>query len=335
MKTALITGITGQDGSYLAELLLEKGYSVHGLVRSVSVPNTKRIDHIKNDLHIHHGDMTDTFCLDQLVEQVHPWEVYNLAALSHVGLSFSTPEYTAQVDALGTLRILEAVRRNSRQYTCKVYQASTSELFGGINMPAGGYNEKSPFHPRSPYGVAKQYAFWIAKNYRESYNMFVCNGILFNHESPRRTETFVTKKIVEWCKRFDPTEAFIPLQLGNLDTKRDWGHSIDYVRSMWMILQHDKPDDWVVATGKTYSVRTFVEKCFAYIGRPIEWDKASNGQESGFWENQVVVQQNPEFFRPADVDVLKGDSSKITRELGWMPSYDLDALISDMFEVDF
>jgi len=333
MKKALVTGIGGQDGSYLAELLLEKGYEVHGLVRSASTPNTSRIDHIRGSLTLHYGDLTDALSMHTLVAQIQPDELYNLAAMSHVHMSFDQPLYTAHTDGIGTLNVLEAVRAISGQKACKVYQASTSELYGGMkyNMPETGYTEDSPFHPRSPYGCAKLYAYWIARNYREAYKMFVCNGILFNHESPRRTETFVTQKVIQWAKNWYWSGK--PLLIGNLDSKRDWGHSIDYVRAMWMILQQDTPDDFVIATGRAYSVREFIDETMGQLGRLVEW-KGSTGSEIGYIGGHEAIKQVPQYFRPSEVDILLGDSSKARSVLGWEPEYDLTTLIHDMLETD-
>ena len=331
IKKAIITGVTGQDGSYLSELLLSKEYEVYGLIRSSSTPNTSRIDHLigHSNFHLHYGDVTDPLCINEMILNIKPDEVYNLAAQSHVRTSFDIPLYTAQVDALGVLNILEAVRKIKPE--CKIYQASTSELFGGLYCGRHGYNELSPFHPRSPYGVSKLYAYWIARNYREAYNMFVVNGILFNHESPRRTETFVTKKIVEWIKRYVDNKQSTPLLLGNLDSKRDWGHAKDYVNTMWMMLQYHQSEDWVVATGKTYSIREFVTKCFAYVDIELKWQKL-NGLETALYNDELLICQDKDLFRPSEVNVLKGDNSKIKRVLQWEPEYDIDMLIKDMFE---
>jgi len=324
---ALVTGVTGQDGSYLSELLLEKGYEVHGLLRSSSTPNTSRIDHIKSDLILHYGDVSDALCINDLISVIHPDEIYNLAAMSHVHMSFGQPLYAANVDALGPLNILESVKRVDT--SIKVYQASTSELYGGMgyNMPETGYTEDSPFHPRSPYGVAKLYAYWIIRNYREAYNLFACNGILFNHESPRRTETFVTQKIITWFKkRFLSKETTDPLYIGNLDSKRDWGNAKNYVIAMWMMLQKKEPSDYVIATGVTYSVREFITLCSEFLNISIYWD-----ENTGYLEGEEVIIQDPSFMRPSEVDVLLGDSSKAQRELGWIPECNIFNLILDMF----
>ncbi len=347
MKKALITGITGQDGSYLAEFLLQKGYIVHGLKRRSSLFNTQRIDQIYQDPHIedrnfilHYGDMTDSLNITKLIQKIKPDEIYNLAAMSHVAVSFDMPEYTANVDAVGTLRILEAVRLLSLK--TKIYQASTSELYGKVQeIPQ---NENTPFYPRSPYGVAKLYAFWITKNYRESYKMFCSNGILFNHESPRRGETFVTRKITMGICNILLRNTN-KIYLGNLDASRDWGHALDYVKSMWLILQADKPDDWVIATGNTTSVRDFVIKCFNYYGIEIKFKGKGineigyvtkvNNDEFNFLLDKEVVKVDKKYFRPAEVDLLVGDSTKAKKELGWEPEYDLDDLIKDMMEKDF
>jgi GDPmannose 4,6-dehydratase len=350
MKKALITGITGQDGSYLAEILLEKGYEVHGIVRRSSTINTPRIDHlITNDsifnktLFTHHGDMTDANNLNDLVSRIQPEEIYNLAAQSHVKVSFEIPYSTAMVDAIGTLNVLESVRNHCP--TAKVYQASTSEMFGGIgyNMPENGYTEKSPFHPRSPYGCAKIYAYWITKNYREAYNIFGCNGLLFNHESPRRGETFVTRKITIWCARnYAAMKEGIkvePLQLGNLNAYRDWGHAKDYAKAQHLILQQNEPDDYVISTGETHTIREFVEKCFKYMDIEIEWfDDSDYGYPNEVGcikgKNFPVVAVNPKYFRPSEVEYLLGDSTKARKELNWKPEYTFDGLVNDMMKHD-
>ena len=353
MKVALITGVTGQDGSYLAELLLEKGYEVHGIKRRASSLNTQRIDHIYQDPHednprfkLHYGDLTDSLNITKIIQMCQPDEIYNLGAMSHVKVSFDVPEYVGQVDALGTLRILEAVRLLGLEKKTKIYQASTSELYGGMSEnknKKGFYDEKSPFYPRSPYGVAKIYGFWITKNYREAYEMFACNGILFNHESPRRGETFVTRKITRAVARIalGQKEKFY---LGNLDAKRDWGHAKDYVRMMWMILQADNPDDWVIATGQTTSVRDFVRLAFKEVG--IELEFKGNGLEEKAYilscahENyqieigKEVLSVDPLYFRPTEVDLLIGDPSKAREQLGWVPEYNLESLVKDMMKAD-
>tara|TARA_B110000971_G_scaffold166299_1_gene170380 strand:- start:2098 stop:3225 length:1128 start_codon:yes stop_codon:yes gene_type:complete len=353
MKVALITGITGQDGSYLAELLLEKGYEVHGIKRRSSSLNTDRIDHLYQDPHesnqrlkLHYGDLTDAMNLTRIIEECQPDEIYNLGAMSHVKVSFDTPEYVGNVDGLGTLRILEAVRLLGLEKKTRIYQASTSELYGGMpenKNDKGFYDENSPFYPRSPYGVAKIYGFWITKNYREAYNMFACNGILFNHESPRRGETFVTRKITRATARIalGLQDTFY---LGNLDAKRDWGHAQDYVRMMWMILQADQAEDWVIATGKTTTVREFVRLSFAEVGVELEFTGV------GIDEKAIVVKcNNPLFqieirkevlsidsayFRPTEVDLLIGDPTKAKEKLGWVAEHDLASLVKDMMQSD-
>jgi GDPmannose 4,6-dehydratase len=338
-KKALITGVTGQDGSYLAELLLAKGYEVHGIVRRSSSYNTARIDHLYNspifgkDFLTHYGDLTDANVLNDIMRKVKPDEVYNLAAQSHVKVSFEIPNYTAQVDALGTLHVLESVRNHCPD--ARVYQASTSELYGGLeyNMPAGGYTEESPFHPRSPYGVAKIYGYWITKNYREAYDTFACNGILFNHESPRRGETFVTRKITIWfadhCYRLQRGQEIKPLQIGNVNAFRDWGHAKDYVEAQWLILQQDKPDDYVISTGAAYSVKQFIEECFRIKNMTLEWH-GENDAEYATCNGVVVVQVNPKYYRPSEVPYLLGNPKKAVTQLGWTPKYDFKALVTDM-----
>ena len=348
MKKALITGITGQDGAYLAEFLLKKGYQVHGIKRRTSLFNTERIDHIYQDPHIknqnfilHHGDLTDSLNLTKIINQVLPDEIYNLAAMSHVAVSFDLPEYTANVDALGTLRILEAVRLLKLEKKVKIYQASTSELYGKVQeIPQ---NEQTPFYPRSPYGVAKLYGFWITKNYRESYNIFASNGILFNHESPIRGETFVTRKITRAISRI-ALGLQDKIYLGNLDSKRDWGHAKDYVKMMWMILQADKPDDWVIATGNTSSVREFLKLAFKYVDVEIEFSgkgikekgivTKSLNKSFKFKVGDEVVIVDPKYFRPSEVDILVGDASKAKKELGWEPLISLEELVDEMMESD-
>ena len=353
MKVALITGVTGQDGSYLAELLLEKGYEVHGIKRRASSLNTQRIDHIYQDPHednpkfiLHYGDLTDSLNITKIIQQCQPDEIYNLGAMSHVKVSFDVPEYVGQVDALGTLRILEAVRLLGLEKKTKIYQASTSELYGGMaenKNEKGFYDENSPFYPRSPYGVAKIYGFWITKNYREAYNMFACNGILFNHESPRRGETFVTRKITRAVARIALGQKD-KFYLGNLDAKRDWGHAKDYVRMMWMILQADKPEDWVIATGETTTVRDFVRLAFNEVGIELEF-KGEGVDERAYivscshekYQLEVgkeVLSVDPTYFRPTEVDLLIGDPSKAKKQLGWIPEHDLCALIKDMMQSD-
>ena len=328
MKVALITGITGQDGSYLAELLLSKGYEVHGIVRRSSLINTHRIDHIYNRINLHYGDLTDSTNIVRVIQKVKPDEIYNLGAQSHVKVSFEMPEYTADVDAVGTLRILEAVRLLGMEEDVRIYQASTSEMFGLVQeVPQ---KETTPFYPRSPYGCANVYGYWITKNYREAYNMYACTGILFNHESPRRGETFVTRKITQALSRIS-VGLQQHLYLGNLDAKRDWGHAKDFVRAMWLMLQQEKPEDYVIATGQQYSVREFVEKAAPYFGMKIEW-MGEGEKEVGFdWNTKKpVIYVDPKYFRPTEVESLLGDSSKAKKELGWEPEISFDELIEDM-----
>ena len=351
-KTALITGITGQDGSYLAEYLLKKGYFVHGIKRRSSLFNTARIDHLYQDPHdksrnfkLHYGDLTDSMNLTRIVEECRPDEIYNLGAMSHVKVSFDTPEYVGNVDALGTLRILEAVRLLGLENKTKIYQASTSELYGGMRKnknSKGFYDESSSFYPRSPYGVAKIYGFWITKNYREAYNMFACNGILFNHESPRRGETFVTRKITRAIAKI-ALGLQDKLYLGNLNAKRDWGHAKDYVRMMWMILQAKEADDWVIATGETNSVRDFVSLAFNEVGVKLEFkgkgleEKAYVAECNGDYKLDIgseVLSIDPNYFRPTEVDVLIGDPTKAKEKLGWVPEYSLKSLVKDMVGSD-
>lgn len=338
-KKALITGITGQDGAYLAEFLLEKGYEVHGIKRRTSLFNTDRIDHLYKDQHeenvrffLHYGDMTDSTNLIRIIQQVQPDEIYNLAAQSHVQVSFDTPEYTANADALGTLRILEAIRILGLEKKTKFYQASTSELYGLVQeVPQ---KETTPFYPRSPYAVAKLYGYWITVNYREAYGMYACNGILFNHESPLRGETFVTRKITRAVARFK-LGLQKKLYLGNLDAKRDWGYAKDYVEAMWLILQQDKPEDFVVATGYTTKVRDFVELAFREVGVEIAW-QGSGVEEKGIDKSsgQVVVEVDPRYFRPTEVDLLLGDPTKAKEKLGWEPKTDLAQLVQLMVQED-
>jgi len=330
MKTALITGITGQDGSYLAELLIEKGYMVHGIVRRASLINTHRIDHIFNHpyLKLHYGDLTDSANIIHIIQQTKPDEIYNLAAQSHVKVSFEMPEYTGNVDGLGTLRILEAVRILGMEKTCRIYQASTSELYGLVQeIPQ---KETTPFYPRSPYGVAKLYAYWIIKNYREAYGMYACTGILFNHESPRRGETFVTRKITKGLSKIS-TGLQDVLYLGNLNAKRDWGHARDFVEAMWMMLQQESPDDYVIATGEQYSVRAFVETAAPYFGMKIKWE-GEGLDEVGIDKitNRVVIKVDPKYFRPAEVETLLGDPTKAKTNLGWEPKITFNELVEDM-----
>lgn len=362
MKTALITGITGQDGSYLAELLLSQGYMVHGIKRRASSFNTHRVDHLYQDQHeksvnfkLHYGDLTDSMNVIRIIQEVQPDEIYNLGAMSHVKVSFDSPEYVANVDGIGTLRILEAVRILGLEKKTRIYQASTSELYGGMpenKNSKGFYDESSPFYPRSPYGAAKIYGFWITKNYREAYNMFACNGILFNHESPRRGETFVTRKITM------ATAAIAMgmqecLYLGNLEALRDWGHAKDYVRAMWLILQQEKPEDFVIATGVTTKVRDFVHMAFQQVGWTIRWE-GEGVNEIGILDsvdevkyeeatgktfdssllNKTLIQVDPQYFRPTEVDLLLGDPTKSKSQLGWEPEYDLAGLVEDMMISD-
>ena len=347
MKVALVTGITGQDGAYLAELLLKKGYQVHGIKRRSSLFNTGRIDHFYEDpqvphrhLTLHYGDLTDSTNLIRIIEEVQPDEIYNLAAMSHVHVSFETPEYTANADGIGTLRILEAVRLLGLIKKTKVYQASTSELYGLVQ--AVPQSETTPFYPRSPYAVAKMYAYWITVNYREAYNMFACNGILFNHESPQRGETFVTRKITRAVAKI-ALGLQDTLFLGNLNSKRDWGHAKDYVEGMWLILQQDVPEDFVLATGITTEIREFVRQAFAEAGIEVAF-RGKDENEEGYIvknigeykvkEGAVVVKVDPRYFRPTEVDLLIGDATKAKTKLGWIPKYDLAALVKEMVASD-
>jgi len=333
MKKAFITGITGQDGSYLAELLLDKGYEVHAITRRSSVFTTKRIDHILDhkSLYTYHGDLSDSSNLHRLITTIKPDEVYNLGAQSHVAVSFDVPEYTADVDALGTIRLLDAIRDLGKE--CKYYQASTSELYGGI-PGTEPQDENTPFYPKSPYGVAKLYSYWICVNYRESYDLFACNGILFNHESPRRGETFVTKKITKAVAKIYQGKQD-KLFLGNLDAKRDWGHAKDYVYAQWLMLQQDKPKDYVIATGETYTVRDFVELAFKEVGIDIIW-KGTNVNEKGIDKKSgaILVEVSPEYFRPAEVELLLGNPSLAEKELGWKRKISFQDLISMMVQYD-
>ena len=349
MKVALITGVTGQDGSYLAEFLLEKGYMVHGIKRRSSSLNTERIDHIYQDPHeenprfkLHYGDLTDSLNITKIIQMCQPDEIYNLGAMSHVKVSFEIPEYVGQVDALGPLRILEAVRILGLEKKTRIYQASTSELYGGMSdnkNEKGFYDENSSFYPRSPYGVAKMYGFWITKNYREAYNMFACNGILFNHESPRRGETFVTRKITRAVARIALGKQDI-LYLGNLDAKRDWGHAKDYVRMMWMILQTDKPEDWVIATGKSSSIRDIVKVAFSCVGIELDFFGQGDNEKAVVklctnpnYQVEIgkeVLNIDPNYFRPTEVDSLVGDATKAKEKLGWKPKIYLKELIHEM-----
>lgn len=348
MKKALVTGITGQDGSYLAELLIEKGYQVHGVKRRASSFNTERIDHLYEDPHtihpnliLHYGDLTDSSNLIRLISDIRPDEVYNLAAQSHVAVSFESPEYTADVDGLGTLRLLEAIRFLGLEKKTRFYQASTSELYGLVQeIPQ---TERTPFHPRSPYAVAKLYAYWITVNYREAYGVYACNGILFNHESPRRGETFVTRKITRALANISQGLQKC-LYMGNLDAKRDWGHAKDYVRMQWMMLQQHKPQDYVIATGVQYSVREFIEKASSALGVIIRW-KGEGENEIGVVESltkkhpgltigDVIVRIDARYFRPAEVETLLGDPAKAQEELGWIPEITLDEMIKEMMNHD-
>jgi GDPmannose 4,6-dehydratase len=338
-KVALVTGVTGQDGAYLSEFLLNKGYEVHGVKRRSSLFNTDRIDHLYHDMHekgrpfhLHYGDLTDSVNCLRLVQQIQPDEIYNLAAMSHVAVSFEMPEYTANADGIGTLRFLEAIRILGMEKKTKFYQASTSELYGGVRPHA--QNEETPFHPRSPYGVAKLYGFWITKNYRESYGIFACNGILFNHESPLRGETFVTRKITRAVAKIK-LGLQDTLYLGNMDAKRDWGHAKDYVEGMWLMLQAKKPDDFVLATGKTYTVRHFIELAFAEVGIKLAW-KGKGEKEKGIDKKtgKTLVAIDKRYYRPAEVDHLEGDPRKAQRVLGWKHKYDLKALVTEMVQSD-
>ena len=364
MKKALITGITGQDGSYLAELLLEKGYEVHGIKRRASSFNTQRIDHLYVDLHeknvkfkLHYGDLTDSTNIIRIIQEVQPDEIYNLGAMSHVKVSFDSPEYVANVDGIGALRILEAVRILGLEKKTKIYQASTSELYGGLpenKNEKGFYDEKSPFYPRSPYGVAKIYGFWITKNYREAYGMYACNGILFNHESPRRGETFVTRKITMAVSRIAKGKQDC-LYLGNLNAQRDWGHAKDYVEAMWRILQQDTPEDYVIATGLTTRVRDFIKMAFEQVGLYLRFEgsgveevgildtinfevyQKTTGNEnivSSLQLNKVMIKVDPNYFRPTEVDLLIGDPTKAKTKLGWEPKYNLQTLVEEMMVED-
>ncbi len=348
MKVALVTGITGQDGAYLAELLLSKGYMVHGIKRRSSLFNTQRIDHIYEDPHIdnqhfrlHYGDLSDSTNLIRIIQETQPDEIYNLGAMSHVKVSFDTPEYTANADGIGTLRILEAVRLLGLTKKTKIYQASTSELYGLVQeVPQ---KETTPFYPRSPYAVAKMYAYWITVNYREAYDMFACNGILFNHESPLRGETFVTRKITRGVAQM-ALGMQETLYMGNIDSKRDWGHAKDYVEAMWLILQQDQPEDFVISTGVTTTVRDFIKMAFTEVGVELEFSgegadetakvKSTSNPEYAFKVGQVVLQIDPTYFRPTEVDLLIGDNTKAKTKLGWTPKYTLDMLVKEMVAAD-
>ncbi len=348
MKRALVTGITGQDGAYLAELLLSKGYEVHGIKRRSSLFNTDRIDHLYQDPHVddrrlvlHYGDLTDSTNIIRIIQEVQPDEIYNLGAMSHVRVSFDSPEYVANVDALGTLRILEAVRILGLQKKTRIYQASTSELYGLVQETP--QKETTPFYPRSPYGVAKMYGFWITVNYREAYGMYACNGILFNHESPNRGETFVTRKITRAASRIA-----LGLQenvfLGNLNSKRDWGHAKDYVEAMWRMLQQDQPEDFVIATGVTTEIRDFVRLAFGHVGIELTFTgegvdevgavKACSNPEYQIEIGKEIVKIDPRYFRPTEVDLLLGDATKAQEKLGWKPEHDLQSLVADMMSSD-
>jgi len=336
-KVALISGITGQDGSYLAEFLLEKGYTVHGIKRRSSSFNTDRVDHIYQDPHsenarfkLHYGDLSDTSNLVRIVQETQPDEIYNLGAQSHVAVSFESPEYTADVDALGTLRLLEAIRILGLEKKTRFYQASTSELYGLVQETP--QRESTPFYPRSPYAVAKMYAYWITVNYREAYGIYACNGILFNHESPRRGETFVTRKITRGLANISQGLEDC-LYMGNIDALRDWGHAKDYVRMQWMMLQQDTPEDFVIATGKQYSVRQFIEWTAAELGMPLRWEGAGV-DEVGYWKDKPVVKIDPRYFRPAEVETLLGDPTKAKQKLGWVPEITAQEMCKQMVAAD-
>jgi len=338
MKKALITGITGQDGSYLTEFLLDKGYEVHGIIRRASSFNTGRIDHLYKDPHLndvrmflHYGDLTDSSNINRILETVEPHEIYNLGAMSHVKVSFEMPEYTGEVDGLGTLRMLDAIKESGLK--TKFYQASTSELFGGLPETAP-QNEKTPFYPRSPYAAAKMYAYWVTVNYREAYGLFACNGILFNHESPRRGETFVTRKITRAIADIMSGKQD-RLFLGNIDAKRDWGYAGDFVEGMWLMLQQDKPDDYVLATGETHTVREFCEIAFKHVGIDIVW-QGKGEKEKGIDRrtNKVLIEIDPKYFRPTEVDLLLGDPSKAREKLNWRPRVGFESLVKMMVDAD-
>jgi GDPmannose 4,6-dehydratase len=337
MKKAIITGVTGQDGSYLAEFLLSKGYEVHGIKRRTSLINTDRIDHLYQDPHVinqkfilHHGDLTDATCLIRIIKEVQPDEIYNLAAQSHVAVSFEEPEYTANSDALGVLRILEAIRILKLEKKTKFYQASTSELFG--NVQETPQNEKTPFYPRSPYGVAKLYAYWITVNYREAYGIYACNGILFNHESPVRGETFVTRKITRALTRIK-LGLQNELYLGNLDAKRDWGHAKDFVKAQWLMLQQEKPEDFVIATGNQHSVREFINLASKRLDMKIQWS-GRDLDEVGSHEGTNIIKIDPRYFRPTEVETLLGDSSKAKKKLNWAQKISFEQLVNEMVDED-
>lgn len=353
MKVALITGVTGQDGSYLAEFLLEKGYEVHGIKRRASSFNTQRIDHIFRDLHekdvkfkLHYGDLTDSTNIIRIIQEVQPDEIYNLGAMSHVKVSFDSPEYVANTDSIGTLRLLEAIRILGLTQKTRIYQASTSELYGGLpenKNEKGFYDENTPFYPRSPYGVAKIYAYWITVNYREAYGIYACNGILFNHESPRRGETFVTRKITMGAAKI-ALGLQDTLYLGNLNAQRDWGHAKDYIEAMWLMLQQDTPEDFVIATGKTTYIRDFVRMAFAELGIELEFSgeaenevgkvKSCTNPEYQLPIGKEVVKVDPNYYRPTEVDLLIGDPTKSNTKLGWQPKYDVQMLCKEMIESD-
>ncbi|MBW7675614.1 GDP-mannose 4,6-dehydratase [Chryseobacterium chendengshani] len=353
MKVALITGVTGQDGSYLAEFLLEKGYEVHGIKRRASSFNTQRIDHIFRDLHekdvkfkLHYGDLTDSTNLIRIIQEVQPDEIYNLGAMSHVKVSFDSPEYVANTDGIGTLRLLEAIRILGLTHKTRIYQASTSELYGGLpenKNKNGFYDESSPFYPRSPYGAAKIYAYWITVNYREAYGMYACNGILFNHESPRRGETFVTRKITMAAAKIALGLQDV-LYLGNLNAQRDWGHAKDYIEAMWLMLQQDTAEDFVIATGKTTYIREFVRMAFGELGIELEFSgeaenevgkvKSCSDQEYQLPLGKEIVKIDPTYYRPTEVDLLLGDPTKSKTKLGWKPQYDVKALCKEMVQSD-
>jgi GDPmannose 4,6-dehydratase len=336
-KVALITGVTGQDGSYLAEFLLEKGYTVHGIKRRASSFNTQRVDHIYQDPHVdnarfklHYGDLSDSSNLTRIIQETQPDEIYNLGAQSHVAVSFESPEYTADVDAMGTLRILEAIRILGLEKKTRFYQASTSELYGLVQETP--QKETTPFYPRSPYAVAKLYAYWITVNYREAYGMYACNGILFNHESPRRGETFVTRKITRGLANISQGLEDC-LYMGNIDALRDWGHAKDYVRMQWMMLQQDKPEDFVIATGVQYSVREFIEWTAEELGMSLRWDGAGV-DEVGYWGDKPILRIDPRYFRPTEVDTLLGDPSKAKEKLGWVPEITAREMCREMVDED-
>jgi GDPmannose 4,6-dehydratase len=338
MKKALITGVTGQDGSYLAEFLINKGYEVHGIKRRTSLINTKRIDHLYEDPHkpkrqfiLHHGDLTDSSALIRIIQEIQPDEIYNLAAQSHVAVSFEEPEYTANSDALGALRILEAIRILKLEKKTKFYQASTSELYGLVQQSP--QTEITPFYPRSPYAVAKLYAYWITVNYREAYKMFACNGILFNHESPVRGETFVTRKITMGLARIK-LGLQKTLYLGNINAKRDWGHAKDYVEAQWLMLQQENPEDFVIATGKQYSVRDFINQAAKELKMEINW-KGQDAEEVGTYKDNDIIKIDHRYFRPTEVETLIGDSSKAKKKLGWAPKINFEQLVKEMVEEDF